>query len=235
VTMSEEEYWRTYHLIRGEVEAAIKSNHAYITINNLVVADRDVYERINRSPAFWQLNAYALQTTFFIVFGRLFDNRTDSHSIQKLVDITIANPALFSKEALRQRKRENSKIYGSDSDPGWLTEYLKHVWEPTMDDLRVLRTELEPHIAQFRTIYRPIRHKFYAHKSTESEAAIAALFGKTLIGDVNRILAFLYTLLWCINDLALNGHRPNLTDFRSYDHYVTGLNADTEKFIRSLQ
>lgn len=73
--MSEEEYWRIYHLIRGEVEAAIKSNHAYLTINNLVVGDPDVYERINRFPAFWQLNAYALQTTFFIVFGRIFDNR----------------------------------------------------------------------------------------------------------------------------------------------------------------
>jgi hypothetical protein len=230
--MSEEEYWRIYHLIRGEVEAAIKSNHAYLTVNNLVIGDPSVYKKINRFPAFWQLNAYALQTTFFIVFGRLFDNRTDSHSIQKLINITIANPALFSKEALRQRKRESSKVQGDD--PDWLTEYLKHVWEPTSAELEIFRTELTPHVKHFKQIYQPIRHKFYAHKSTESEAAISALFGKTLIGDVNRILGFLYTLLWCLNDLAWNGHRPDLADFRSYDAYVADLNADTERFIRSL-
>lgn len=146
--------------------------------------------------------------------------------------MTIANPTLFSKEALRQRKRENTKTQGDD--PGWLVEYMKGVWEPTAPDLEMFRSELAPHIDQFRAIYRPIRHKFYAHKSKESEAAISDLFGKTLIGDVNNILAFLYTLLWCINDMAWNGHRPDLADFRSYEDYVVGLNADTERFIRSL-
>lgn len=232
--MPEAEYWRIYHLIRGEVEAAIKSNHAYLTTNNVFFDDEQIREKMIQFPDFWALHRYSLETTFFIVSGRIFDNRTDSHSIQKLVDITIANPVLFSKEALWQRKRENNKIYGKDPDPDWLPEFLKHAWEPTVTDLEVFRTELAPHVDQFRIIYRPIRHRFYAHKSTESEAAISALFSKTLIGDVNRVLGFLYTLLWCINDMAWNGHRPNLADFRSYDAYVRDQNARTERFIMSL-
>jgi hypothetical protein len=88
--LTEDEYWRIFHLIRGDVEAAIKSNHAYLTINNLVVAEREIYDKVNRFPDFWALNAYALQTTFFIAFGRIFDTRPDSVSIQRLVDATIA-------------------------------------------------------------------------------------------------------------------------------------------------
>ena len=90
---------------------------------------------------------------------------------------------------------------------------MKGIWEPSSPDLEIFRTKLAPHIDQFRAIYRPIRHKFYAHKSKGSEAAISALFDNTLIGGVNRILGFLYTLLWCINDMAWNGHRPNLACF----------------------
>jgi hypothetical protein len=231
--MKEDEYWAAFHLIRGEIEAAIKSNFAYLTINNLILSEQSIYEQINRFPGFWTLNAFALQTTFFIVFGRLFDSRQDSHSVQKLIDVTAGNPGFFSRAALRERKRESSKIHGDD--PEWLVEYVAGAWEPTFTDLELLRTALTPHVDKFRSIYRPIRHKFYAHRSTEGDAAISALFDRTLIGDVNEILRFLYTLLWAINEMAWNARRPNLTDFRSYKSYVDDLNQNTEAFIRSLR
>jgi hypothetical protein len=37
--MAEDEYWRMFHLIRGDVEAAIATDNAYITINNLAATD----------------------------------------------------------------------------------------------------------------------------------------------------------------------------------------------------
>jgi hypothetical protein len=230
--LTEDEYWRIFHLIRGDVEAAIKSNHAYLTVNNLVVAEREIYEKVNKFPDFWKLNAFALQTTFFIVFGRLFDMRPDSHSVQKLVDATIENPVFFSKAALRERKRQSSNISGPD--PEWLVDYVNNAWEPTTADLEPLRTALIPHYQKFKTIYKPIRHKVYAHKSMEDDKAIADLFGRTLIGDVADILRFLHTMLWAITEMAWNAKPPDLADFRDYGAYVNGHNEKTERFIRQL-
>jgi hypothetical protein len=232
LALTEEEYWRMFHLIRGDVEAAIKSNHAYLTINNLVVGERTIYEKVNRFPEFWTLNSFALQTTFFIVFGRLFDTRADSYSVQKLIEATIGNPAFFSKAALRERKRQASQITGSD--PQWLLDYVKNAWEPTTADLESLRTALTPHYQNFKAIYKPIRHKVYAHKSIQDDAAISALFGQTLIGDVAEILRFLHTLLWAINEMAWNARQPNLADFSDYAAYVRNFNSETENFIRQL-
>lgn len=229
---SEDEYWLSFHLIRGEVEAAIKSNYAYLTINNLSVEKPSVLKKFNKFPEFWTLNSFSLQTTFFIVFGRIFDDRADSHSIQKLVDATVANPGFFSKKALRQRKRESASIRGPD--PAWLVDYVRDAWEPVTADLAPLKTALAPHHAKFKAIYQPIRHQYFAHKSIQGAAGISALFGKTLIGDVAEILRFLHTLLWAITEMAWNAKPPDLTDFRDYDGYVKQLNAKTEQFIRHL-
>jgi hypothetical protein len=221
-----------FHSVRGDVEAATASNNAYLTINRLGVADRSIYDKYQRSGRFWTINTYALQTTFFIAFGRIFDNRSDSFSIQKLVEATIANPALFSKTALLERKRRISHITGAD--PKWLVDFVGQVWEPTASDLEPLRTALAPHLDKFKAIYRPIRHKYFAHRGTESQQAIEALFGKTLKTDVAEILGFLHTVLWAIREMALNGQRLDLTDFADYDGEVNSVNGDIEKFIREL-
>jgi hypothetical protein len=229
---SDEKYWRAFHLIRGEVEAAIKSNYAYLTINNLAVAKPSVLKKLNKFPDLWTLNSFSLQTTFFIVFGRIFDDRADSYSIQKLVDATVANPGFFSKNALRQRKRESANICGAD--PAWLIDYVRDAWEPATADLVPLKSALAPHHAKFKAIYQPIRHQYFAHKSIKGVAGISALFGKTLIGDVAEILRFLHTLLWAITEMAWNAKRPDLADFRDFDGYVKQMNAKTEQFIRQL-
>lgn len=97
------------------------------------------------------VNAYTLQTTFFVTFGRIFDTRRDVYSVQKVVEDTIANPSSFSKSALRDRKRKASRISGVD--PGWLVEYIDNAWEPTRADHETLRMALYP---KFKTIYQPI-------------------------------------------------------------------------------
>ena len=100
-----DEYWRMFQAVRGDVETAIKSNSGYWKINNIARDNPKVFEKYNQHAHFWTLTSYALQSTFFISFGRIFDDRRDVFSVQKLVDATIKNPAFFSKAALRLRKR----------------------------------------------------------------------------------------------------------------------------------
>jgi hypothetical protein len=231
-SITEEVYWRMFELIRGDVDTAIKSNFTYLTIHRLAAENADIFDKYNRFAEFWMLNAYSLQTAFFVTFGRIFDMRRDVYSVHKVVEDTVANPSLFSKSALRDRKRKASRISGVD--PEWLVEYIDNAWEPTRADLETLRVELAPHYAKFKTIYQPIRHQVFAHKSIQDEKAIFALFEKTLISDVQEILRFLHTLFWAIWEMAWNGKRPDLADFRSFDGEVKRLTNKTEQFIRGL-
>jgi hypothetical protein len=176
--LPEDEYWRMFHAIRGDVEVAIKSNSAYWKINSLALADNKVLATYNRHAHFWKLNTYALQTTFFMAFDRIFDDRRDCFSVQKLIDATIKNPAFFSKTALRARKRQISHITGAD--PQWLVDDVNAAWEPTTADLQTRKAALAPHHQQFKAIYQPIRHTHFAHRGAASDEAIFALFGKTL-------------------------------------------------------
>jgi hypothetical protein len=230
--LTEDEYWRMFDSVRGDVEAAIKSNYAYFTIHRLAAADRKILDKYQRAAHFWTLNTYALQTTFFIAFGRIFDERKDCFSIQKLVKATIANPALFSKTALRARRRKNDNM--TKPDPAWLVDYVNQAWEPTTADLKPLLAALMPHQAKFKSIYQPIRHTYFAHRGMASQKAIETLFSRTLKADVVEILKFLHTVLWAIRDMAWNARKPDLNNFADYGAYVKGLNKQIEEFIRKL-
>jgi hypothetical protein len=230
--MTEDEYWRMFHAVRGDVETAIKSNSAYWKINNLARDDDKILEKYNRHAHFWTLNSYALQSTFFIAFGRIFDERKDVFSVQKVVDATIKNPQFFTKAALRRRKRKVAQLHGSD--PQWLIDYVIAAWEPTTDDLQTLKTALVPHHQKFKAIYQPIRHTYFAHRGTASEAAIHSLFQKTLIAEVSEILRFLHTLIWSIDQMAINARRLDLLDFADYNNWVRNLDKDVEAFVKTL-
>ena len=118
------------------------------------------------------------------------------------------------------------------ADPQWLVDYVNQAWEPTGADLEPLRAALKPHYDKFKAIYQPIRHKYFAHRGTESQQAIEALFSKTLKVDVAEILGFLHTTLWAIREMAWNASRPDLTNCANYQGYVKSLNGQIEEFIR---
>jgi len=149
-----------------------------------------------------------------------------------LIAATIAHPRLFSKAALRERKRQASQI--PDADPQWLIDFLAHAHEPSMLDLKVLEAALAPHYDKLKSIYQPIRHKYFAHRGTDTRQVIEALFSQTLKSDVENILRFLHTALNAIWEMAWNGRSLDLSDFSSYQHYVKDLDKGIESFIRHL-
>ncbi|MFY9724135.1 MAG: hypothetical protein WAJ87_01500 [Bryobacteraceae bacterium] len=130
------------------------------------------------------------------------------------------------------RKRNSSNIHGTD--PQWLVDFVNQAWEPTTADLEPLRSALTPHYDKFKLIYRPIRHKYFAHRGTDSQQAIEALFSQTLKTDVEEILRFLHTLLGAIREMAWNARRPDLADLTDYNNYVRDLNSQIERFVMQL-
>jgi hypothetical protein len=96
-----------------------------------------------------------------------------------------------------------------------------------------LKTALAPHHQRFREIYQPIRHAYFAHRGTASGEAIYALFQKTLVSEVAEILRFLHTLIYSIDQMAINGRPLDLTDFQDYDNWVKSLDKQIEDFVKA--
>jgi hypothetical protein len=230
--MTTDEYWQMFHLIRGDIESAVASNTTYFKIRNMAASDRAILDKFNRAPYFWNLNAYSLQTTFFISLGRLFDKRKDAWSIYDLTEHTIEHIGLFSKASLRERKRAGLGTNGKD--PDWLENYVANAWEPTRSDLKNLGDAIVPYADKFHETYQPIRHIYFAHRGKMGADDIVGLFGKTQISDATDIIRFLYTLVFAIWEIHLNGRKPDLSDVQKYDSYVKVLSDDVEKLIRGL-
>jgi AbiU2 len=230
---TEDKFWQMHELIRTDIAAAVKSNYTYLAILKLKNSEPPIQAKISKFPEFWTTTLFSLQTTFFISFGRLFDKRRHTHSVAKLIEQTIKNRPLFLRPAVRERRRLHSRISGDD--PQWLTQFLSKAWEPTAANLESLMSALKPHCDKFGVIYEPIRHKVYAHRSTEDEAAVYSLFSQALIQDVEEILRFLHTLQWVIWELAWNAKRIDLSDFSSFESEVKNIKDETERFIRRLR
>lgn len=54
--------------VRGDVDAAIKTNHAYTKIHELAGSNVAIFNKYQRFAHFWNVSSYAFQATFFVSF-----------------------------------------------------------------------------------------------------------------------------------------------------------------------
>ncbi len=200
----EQKFENELEIFRTETQTAVQFFYAYLTIH-AVAGDRPAVHRLlNRAPQFWNTNLGALQTSSFIVLGRIFD-QTSKHNLDRLLKIGQTNLAIFSKAALGARKQR--------ADPGaaaWLGAYLKDAYVPTPKDFRHLRSLVRKHRATYEAKYRDLRHKLFAHKEVSNPADVSTLFAKTNVRELQRILLFLLALYDALWVLFVNGHKPVL-------------------------
>lgn len=128
---------------RKEAQGGAQFFYAMMAIHGTAGGSDEVYQTIDDAALFWNTNIAALQTAFFVTLGRVFDQRSD-YTIDRLIKLAQANPAVFSKEALAQRKRRLD--HNADE---WLPEYLKTAYEPDTKDFRCLRS----YVDKYRKIY----------------------------------------------------------------------------------
>src|SRR3974377_896117 len=102
--LTEKEYWRDYDIIRNDVNAAMVSCYTHRALNHIAASDRELVQKLNRSPDFWRVTSFRLQSTLFIVLARILDHDDKVHSVHQLLNATTAHPEFFSKAALRARK-----------------------------------------------------------------------------------------------------------------------------------
>jgi hypothetical protein len=192
---------------RNEVHLATNSFYVWKSINNVAAEDKSYITALNRTPLSWQVITHSLQCTFFIGLGRIFDRDKDSFSIYNLLKGCTENIAEFSRPALRARK------CGDEPEPKWLDEYMASTYEPSADDFVCLDAEVEKWSEIFKSIYKPLRHKIFAHKDIKYLDEAHLLFSKTNIGEIEEMLGFLHAIDRYIWELLHNGRKCDLNDF----------------------
>lgn len=200
----EEKFERELEVFRTEVEFAIQFLYTFLTIKSVLSKNKQALKTVNITPLFWKTNVGALQTSFFIVLGRIFYQKSE-HNIDRLIGVAQDHSDIFSAKALEVRKRAMS----TNADE-WISDYMKDVYVPTVDDFRRLRKYIRKYRKIYENTYKDIRHKIYAHKELTNESDINKLYARTNIREMQKLLIFLkrvYEALW---ELFHNGSKPIL-------------------------
>jgi hypothetical protein len=209
--MTGPEYWLEVQLLSAEVEDAIAIYQTHEEINRLALENENILLALNKDALFWKVQSYSLQTSLIIILGRIFDTGVDVHSVHKIIAATICHLEFFSKDALAERKR------ASGLTPFDLENYMSNAWVPNGSaELEHLRNSLSTHTKQYREVYLPIRNNVYAHRLMYDAEAVSGLFAATSRTEIGSILDFLHDLMDAIEQLYLNGTKPELS-IRHYD------------------
>ena len=208
MTNPEQRFIRELEVFRTEAQAGAQFLYAYLSFNSIVSEKRRTYNEVNKTHLFWNTTMGSLQTSFFIVLGRIFDQKS-AHNIDKLIKTAQDNKGIFSKGALANRKKEQS----NNADE-WLDDYLNSVYEPTSKDFRELRKKVREFRKIYESNYRDIRHKIYAHKEVSDAEEMQKLFSKTNIRELQRVFVFVNALYEALWQLLYNGRKPVLRRMR---------------------
>ena len=200
--MTEAEFEKNCSDLWGDIEEAIAVFYTSEEINNLALNQEAILDAIQANALFWKVQVYSLQTTLFIVLGRIFDISGDAYSIHKLLRDTGQHfDLLFSHEALRTRK-EKLKLRPKD-----LENYFVGLWVPDRRVVGILNKALAPHKDRFAADYLPLRSRYFAHNLLNDATTIQNLFAKTNRKELEETLLFAKEVVALIEEMYNNGTR----------------------------
>lgn len=220
---------RAFLQFRRETTAAYWSFFVWKSINNVASDNQQISDVIHSNHLTWRAILWSLQTTFHIALGRLFDGDSDTFSADKFLSFCIDNIDEFNSRSLRERKLAEQ---GSALSQSWLDAFMRDSYEPTIKDFQTLRGELRKRRNLYNKIYRPIRHKVYAHKEIDILENIDQLFSKTNIDDVEDFLGMMHRIETVVYHLLHNGKfNPAGQEF-NIEQWVLG---DVQSLLEKLK
>ena len=112
------------------------------------------------------------------------------------------------------RRANRRKIKSSEAGkPPWLDEYIGRSYQPNKEDFLKLKGEVSKKQKLYKSRYKPIRDKIFAHKEFNGIKRVDELFKKAEIGEIQDLLCFLYQIERIIFQLLYNGRLMNIGDF----------------------
>jgi len=206
--MKEDDFSNELEVFGKEVELCMRYFYAYRAINDVLGDDTKALNIINRTPELWNTISYALEASFFIALTRIFDRKSKTHNVGRLLQIANSNIDIFSAKALEARTRKSSANANE-----WIGEFMRDIYVPISKDFQ----RLEKYIEKYRNIsktYITIRHNLFGHRQQLNLNGIHELYAKTNILEIEKLLVFLKRLYDSLLILFHNGRKPLLRPMR---------------------
>jgi hypothetical protein len=226
--MNEDQYWQFYNAVRSDLVKAAYCYYAGKAIHTFAAESRENLQRLNEQATFWKTTLHGTQVAWFMALSRLFDEGSDTHTLDKFLNHTVAHPEFFSRDAFDARRMKDA----GGVRPDYLDDYVANIWVPRTNDLRDMRRMIQPYRQKWRTDYVPIRNQIFAHSIVIDQQGISVLFSRMLIGDIEDIFQGLYNVLEIIKELWLNGRHPNR--HKSNQDYIEEILPETRELLARL-
>jgi hypothetical protein len=187
----------------GDAGQAAQFVYAYLAIHAIAGTNDSVRRGLNDEALFWNTVLGSLQTSLFIVLGRVFDPN-NQHGPYAVMDAARSTAEIFGRGALAERKRG---IFGDNAEG--LAEYMADIEVPTERQFARMQRVLDGYKKMFDEDYRALRSKVFAHKVYVGKS-VSDLFGRTNIDDLQRMVTFLGRFWRAWSDTYENGSRLTL-------------------------
>lgn len=92
----EVQFEQELEVFRTEVETALQFFYGFLAIHACAGDTPTVHRLLNTAPLFWNSTLGALQTSTFVVLGRIFD-QSSPHNIGVILALAEGNSSIFSK------------------------------------------------------------------------------------------------------------------------------------------
>jgi hypothetical protein len=227
--MNADQYWQYYTAVRNDLVKAAYCYYAGKAIHGSAGESRENLQRLNEQATFWLATLHGMQAAWFMALSRLFDEGSDTHTLDKFLRHTVAHPEFFSREAFDARRMQEAR----GVRPDYLDDYVAKIWVPTTADLRDIARTIRPYREKWRADYDPIRNQIFAHSIVIDQKGVSALFSKTLIGDIEDIFQGLYNVLEIIQEIWVNGRHPNR--HKPNQNYIEEIVPETRELMARLR
>ncbi len=202
--MTEADWFVDFEQMRHQVEQVIQIFHMERTLNEIARSSPETWHAINRCGAFWGTHRNCLDTTLFIVMGRLFDKSGGATSLRSFLKATAEHPGFFTKSALRTRKIGQGVLHK------WLDGCVEGAW-----------------------VYAPLRNRVYAHIQEKDRNRIDELYSQTRYDEVEGMLRFLKGVIDDLWELYVNGHEFG-TLGSSYESFVNRVQTEARLVMEQI-
>ena len=220
----EKEFEEELQVFDNDVDESVQCFYIWRTVHTEARASRKIFNSLNRHAGFWVVALGSIQANSVIALGRIFDRDPRSHNIERLIKLAEKNKAIFSNDAVRQRK---TKDLANASH--LLDDYMKNVRDPTPSDFKWLQSFVNRRRKVYERCYKQIRDKWYAHKDRTNISAFVAQSNVQELGRLVTDLCNLHGVLW---HWYRNGLKPRASRLRG----TAGvrIRRDTREFLNSL-
>ena len=195
----EERFEDELEVFRKEADEAVQHLYAYLTMHSVAAQDKSVRQLFNSWPLFWLTTLRGLQTSLFMVLGRIFSHDSE-HNLDALLRLAEADREIFSRDSLATRK---SSIQGLD-----VQAYVSDAHIPTFEDFRGFRREAKEWRRIYEANYRAVRNQIFAHAEVSQPDDVGAIFAKTNIQELELLVTDLVTLHTRLQGWLQNGANP---------------------------